>query len=129
MLRLKPLLFLHVSTEKRQMGCPTPYDVLLCRGPIRGEMRNELDLRHRRKNREALRMRGTICCGLVLILGMAASAGSESTTAAKMSAGQTAGAKRKTEETKSVKSAAKTYVLVGAGDIAGCSSLAGAAGT
>jgi hypothetical protein len=91
-------------------------------------MRDKLEVSFRRKN-GALGIRGAIGCGLALILGMATSAGFESTTAFKLNPGQTAGAKRKTEESQSGKSAKKTYVLVGAGDIAGCSSLAGAEAT
>jgi hypothetical protein len=92
-------------------------------------MREKLEVWCSLKNHGAWRIRRALKCGLVLILGMATSAGSESTTAAKLGAEQSAGAKRKTEETKAGKSAAKTYVLVGAGDIAGCSSLAGAQAT
>ncbi len=92
-------------------------------------MADNLKCRIGAKNPSAMRMMGGITFGLVLILGMAASAGSESKTAAKVNQKQTSGTKRAAEETKPGKSEAKTYVLVGAGDIAGCSSLAGAAAT
>ena len=92
-------------------------------------MRDKLEVSYLRKNRSALRIRGAITCGLVLIVAMATLGKSQSKTTEKVSTEQTAGTKRKTEETKSTNSDAKTYVLVGAGDIAGCSSLAGAEAT
>ena len=79
--------------------------------------------------RGAMGMMDGISFGLVLILGMAISVGSESKTAARMRHQQTSGMAGKVEERKPGKSGPTTYVLVGAGDVAGCSSLAGAAAT
>jgi acid phosphatase type 7 len=93
--------------------------------PMRGQMDHNLKCRIGGKNRGML-MIGSV---LFLILGIATSAGSESKIAPKVSQKQTSGATRAAEETKPGKPEPKTYVLVGAGDIAGCSSLAGAAAT
>ncbi len=95
---------------------------------MRGQRDDNLRCRIAGKNRSAMRTMGGIIVGLVFTLGIATSAGSESKTAARMSHKQTS-TKRKAEETKPGKSEPQTYVLVGAGDIAGCSSLAGAAAT
>jgi len=81
-------------------------------------MRDKTEVSFRWKNRGALRMRGALACGLVLILGRATSAESESPTATKVRQKQTAGTKHKAEETKGGKNDLKTYVLVGAGEAA-----------
>jgi len=96
---------------------------------MRGQMDDNVKRRIAERTRNAMKMISGISLGLVLILGTATSAGSESKTAARICQEQTSGTKGKAEETKPGNSDPKTYVLVGAGDVAGCSSLAGAAAT
>ena len=68
---------------------------------------------------------------LVLLCSVATSATSESSTAPDARPGHAHAdrARQKRDDAKRAKSRPKSYVLVGAGDIAGCSSLAGAAAT
>src|SRR5258708_35235917 len=68
---------------------------------------------------------------LVLLCSVVTSATSESSTAPDARAGHAHAdrARQKRDDGKGPKSRPKSYVLVGAGDIAGCSSLAGAAAT
>jgi hypothetical protein len=112
-----------LEDEVTRIGCATLPRL------IREQMDDNLKSPIAGKNRGAVRMLGGVTCGLVLILGLASSAGAEAKSAADASQKQTSGTKRKAEATKTEKSGQKTYVLVGAGDIAGCSSLAGATAT
>jgi len=67
---------------------------------------------------------GVLVCGLTLVwAGLISAAGQRLDTQ------QSANTEQKTNAAKLAKSRAGTYVLVGAGDIAGCSSLEGAAAT
>src|SRR6202030_4451451 len=68
---------------------------------------------------------------LVLLCTVATSATSESSTAPGARTGHAHAdrARQRRDDAKRAKSRPKSYVLVGAGDIAGCSSLAGAAAT
>ncbi len=66
---------------------------------------------------------------LVLLCSVATPATSKSNAAPSARVGHALRARQKRDDAKLARSLSKSYVLVGAGDIAGCSSLAGAAAT